>query len=86
MRNVLDDPNTSTKSALVLLATKGEFGTIDSVLQEVSESFSQLTKFGWRFNLLIVDDGTDESFLQLCNERHKMTIKNSKVLIFIIFI
>ena len=68
MRNVLGSPNTGTKSALVLLATKGEFGTIDSVLQEVSESFSQLTKFGWRFNLLIVDDGTDESFLQLCNE------------------
>lgn len=68
MRNVLNNPNTGTKSALVLLATKGEFGTIDSVLQEISESFSQLTKFGWRFKLLIVDDGTDESFLHLCSE------------------
>jgi len=63
-----DNPNIVSKKALVLLATMGEIGTIDSVLQEISESCSQLTKFGWNFNLLIVDDGVDESFSQLCNE------------------
>lgn len=51
-----------------MLATMGEIGTIDSVLQEISESCSQLSKFGWDFNLLIVDDGSDKSFSPLCNE------------------
>ena len=44
-----------TGHVLLLLATKNESGTIDSVLQEVSESFSTLEKFGWTFELLIVN-------------------------------
>jgi 2-polyprenyl-3-methyl-5-hydroxy-6-metoxy-1,4-benzoquinol methylase len=55
-----------TGHVLLLLATKNESGTIDSVLQEVSESFSTLEKFGWTFELLIVNDGDDPEFPIMC--------------------
>jgi|694.fasta_scaffold78941_2 2-polyprenyl-3-methyl-5-hydroxy-6-metoxy-1,4-benzoquinol methylase/glycosyltransferase involved in cell wall biosynthesis len=55
-----------TGHILLLLATKNESGTIDSVLQEVSESFSTLERFGWTFELLIVNDGDDPEFPIMC--------------------
>jgi len=55
-----------TGHVLLLLATKNESGTIDSVLQEVSESFSTLERFGWTFELLIVNDGDDPEFPIMC--------------------
>lgn len=55
-----------TGHVLLLLATKNESGTIDSVLQEVSESFSALERFGWTFELLIVNDGDDPEFSIMC--------------------
>jgi len=64
----LDISNGVRKKALVLLATMGEVGTIDSVLQEIAESFSHLTNFGWQFELLVVDDGHEVYFSDLCNQ------------------
>jgi len=55
-----------TGHVLLLLATKNESGTIDSVLQEVKESFSTLERFGWTFELLIVNDGDDPEFQIMC--------------------
>ena len=54
------------RRATVLLATMSEADTIESVLQEVAESVHRMSRFGWVFDVLIVDDGTDESFPGLC--------------------
>ena len=54
------------RRGLVLLATMSETDTIEAVLQEVAESISQLEKFGWQFDVLIVDDGGDRAFHELC--------------------
>lgn len=54
------------RRGLVLLATMSETDTIESVLQEVAESTGQMERFHWRFEVLIVDDGGDPSFHELC--------------------
>jgi len=64
MANKLNEPGLVE----VLLATRNESGTIDLVLQELSESFSILERFGWSFRLIVVNDGDDESFTDRCLE------------------
>ena len=54
------------RRGLVLLATMSETDTIESVLQEVAESIGQLERFHWQFEVLVVDDGGDASFHELC--------------------
>ena len=44
------------RRGLVLLATMSESDTIEAVLQEVAESVTQLQRFGWVFEVLVVDD------------------------------
>ena len=43
-----------------------EHETIESVLQEVSESVRNMSSFGWQFDVLVVDDGGDASFHSKC--------------------
>ncbi|MEY3588784.1 MAG: hypothetical protein RJA47_1380, partial [Actinomycetota bacterium] len=54
------------RRGLVLLATMSETDTIESVLQEVAESVAQLERFHWQFEVLVVDDGGDTAFHELC--------------------
>ena len=44
----------------------GESDTIESVLQEAAESIHRLARFGWEFDVLIVDDGDAPGFAALC--------------------
>ena len=56
------------RRGLVLLATMSESDTIEAVLQEVAESVTQLQRFGWVFEVLVVDDGGDRAFHSLCTK------------------
>ena len=56
------------RRGLVLLATMSESDTIEAVLQEVAESVAQLQRFGWVFEVLVVDDGGDRAFHSLCTK------------------
>lgn len=60
------DPVAVGRRVTILLATMGETDTIESVLQEVAESVHRLTRFGWEFSVLVVDDGDDAGFAALC--------------------
>lgn len=55
-----------SRRVTILLATMSEFQTIESVLQEITESTHVMSTFGWEFDVLVVDDGGDASFHGLC--------------------
>lgn len=52
----------------MLLATLGESDTISWVLSEVAEGIDGPTREGWEFSVLVVDDGDDAGFVDLCRE------------------
>ena len=56
------------RRGVILLATMSEMGSIEAVLQEVAESCYQLGHFGWKLSVLIVDDGGNTVFLDLCKK------------------
>ena len=56
------------RKGTILLATMSEFGTIDAVMQEISESVNGLERFGWALKVLVVDDGNDPNFHELCTK------------------
>lgn len=57
-----------SRRATILLATMSEFETMESVLQEVTESVRSMSVFGWEFDVLVVDDGGDARFHGLCRK------------------
>lgn len=56
------------RKGIILLATMSEFGTIDAVMQEIAESCHSMARFGWDLRVLVVDDGDDLSFHQMCRD------------------
>ena len=58
--------NSQIRRGVILLATMSELGSIEAMLQEVAESCYQLQHFGWKLSVLIVDDGGNTVFRDLC--------------------
>jgi 2-polyprenyl-3-methyl-5-hydroxy-6-metoxy-1,4-benzoquinol methylase len=56
------------RNGVILLATMSEMDSIEAVLQEVAESCYHLEHFGWRLNVLIVDDGENAVFRDHCKQ------------------
>jgi 2-polyprenyl-3-methyl-5-hydroxy-6-metoxy-1,4-benzoquinol methylase len=54
------------RKGTILLATMSEVQTIDAVLQEIAEGCHNLERFQWTLEVLVVEDGTTESFPILC--------------------
>lgn len=54
------------KTGTILLATMSEVDTIDAVLQEIAEGFHALKRFQWDLDVLIIEDGKDQNFTDLC--------------------
>ena len=62
----------------ILLATMSEIDTIDAVLQEIAESCHGLKRFQWKLNVLIVEDGKNPQFNEICShfgEQYDIDIK-----------
>jgi 2-polyprenyl-3-methyl-5-hydroxy-6-metoxy-1,4-benzoquinol methylase len=54
------------RHGLVLLATMSERESIPTVLDEVREGLDAAARDGWSFRVVVVDDGGDPSFGELC--------------------
>lgn len=55
-----------SRRGVILLATMNERASIDAVLQEIGESCSSLSKFGWDIEVLVIDDSVNDGFLEQC--------------------